>query len=101
MAVGEALIGELADEADIFLNLLPLPLHFLAAVLAALMLQSLQDILVLPNYLQQLSFSVWLIQSLLPALSALLMKSRIGGLAPCITKEIPFASIVLIFFSRA
>jgi hypothetical protein len=101
VAVGEALIGELADEADIFLNLLPLPLHFLAAVLAALMLQSLQDILVLPNYLQQLSFSVWLIQSLLPALSALLMKSRIGGLAPCITKEIPFASIVLIFFSRA
>jgi hypothetical protein len=101
VAVREVLIGELADEADIFLNLLPLPLHFLDAVLAAFMLQPLQDILVLPNYLQQLSFSVWLIQSLLPALSALLMKSRIGGLAPCITKEIPFASIVLIFFSRA
>jgi hypothetical protein len=74
VAVGEALIGELADEADIFLNLLPLPLHFLDAVLAAFMLQPLQDILVLPNYLQQLSFSVWLIQSL-PALSALLIKS--------------------------
>ena len=71
----------LTDEADIFLNLLPLPLHFLDAVLAAFMLQPLQDILVLPNYLQQLSFSVWLIQSL-PALSALLIKSPYEVLHP-------------------
>ena len=86
----KVLIGEFTDEADILLNLLPLPLHLLDAVLTAFLLQSLQYILVLPNDLQQLPLSVWLIQSLLPALSALLIHSRVRGLASCIIKKVTF-----------
>ena len=75
--MGEVFVWELADETDIFLYLLPLPLHLLNAVLAAFVLQSLQDVLVFSNYLEQLSFAVGLIQCLLPAFGALLIQTRI------------------------
>ena len=75
--MGEVFVWELADETDIFLYLLPLPLHLLIAVLAAFVLQSLQDVLVFSNYFEQLSFAVGLIQCLLPAFGALLIQTRI------------------------
>jgi hypothetical protein len=81
MAVGEMLVGELANETDILLDLLPLPLHLLYTVLAALVLQSLQDVLVLPDYLQQLAFAIGLVERFLASVGALLIEPGIGGLA--------------------
>jgi hypothetical protein len=81
VAVGEVLVGELADETDVLLHLLALPLHLLDAILAALVLQTLQDVLVLPNDLQQLPLAVRLVQRLLLPLAQILIETGVGGLA--------------------
>jgi hypothetical protein len=81
VAVGEVLVGELADETDVLLHLLAFPLHLLDAILAALVLQTLQDVLVLPNDLQQLPLAVRLVQRLLLPLAQILIETGVGGLA--------------------
>lgn len=50
MAFGEMLIRKFTDKANILLNSFSLFLHLLDAVLAPLLLQPLEDILILLNY---------------------------------------------------
>lgn len=81
MAFGEVLIGEFTDETDVFLDYLAFLLHLLDAVLAALMLQPLQDVLVLLDDLHQFSLAVGLIQRFLLILAEVLVEPRVGSLA--------------------
>lgn len=81
MALGEVLVGKLADETDIFLDGLPFLTHLLDAVLAALLLQPLQDVLVLLDYLHQFPLTVGLVQRFLLILAQVLVQPRVGSLA--------------------
>lgn len=81
MALGEVLVGELADEADVFLDDPALLLHLLDAVLAALLLQPLQDVLVLLYDLHQLPLAVGLIQRFLLILAQVFVEPTVGRLA--------------------
>ena len=75
------LVGELADETDVLLDLLPLLLHLLDAVLAAFVLQPLQDLLVFFDDLQQFALPEGLIQRLLLLLAEVLVHPRVGSFA--------------------
>lgn len=74
-------IRKLADETDIFLDDLPLLLHLLYAVLAAFLLQSLQDVLVLFDDLHQFPLAVGLIQRFLLILAEVFVQPCVGSLA--------------------
>lgn len=59
--MGILFVGELANQANIFLDLLSVMFHLPNIVFAPLLLQSLQYLLVLLHDLQQLTLTVGLI----------------------------------------
>lgn len=77
VAFGEVFIRELTDQANIFLNDFSLFLHLLDAVLASFLLKPLKNVLILLNNLDQFSFPVGLIQSLLLILASVLVQARV------------------------
>lgn len=81
MAFGEVLIREFTDETDVFLDDFTFLFHLLYAVFAALLLQSLQDVLILLDDLHQFSLAVGLIQRFLLILAEVLIEPRVGCLA--------------------